>query len=135
MTAALVLIPLLVISDQLSSTFIKSFVGRPRPCYVLPPDQIHLIVGCGGLSFPSSHAVNNFGIATMFSYYYPKLKVWLFAFASIVALSRVFVGVHYPSDVIGGAVIGTCIGAFVVWCWQSLSKRYFPALAVERSAA
>ena len=129
-TAALILIPLLVISDQLSSSFIKSLVGRIRPCHALSGDEINLLVGCGGLSFPSSHAVNNFGVATMFSWYYPKIRVWLYTFASLVAISRVFVGVHYPSDVLGGAIIGTCVGLFVVWTWQAVAAKLFPSLTV-----
>ena len=134
-TAALLLIPLLVISDQFSSTFIKSFVGRIRPCNALSGEQIHLLVGCGGLSFPSSHAVNNFGVATMFSFFYPKAKAWLFPLASLIAISRVFVGVHYPSDVLGGAIIGTGVGFFVVWGWRAFSEKFFPAIAVERNPA
>lgn len=130
-TAALILIPLLTISDQFSSTFIKSLVGRIRPCHALQPDEINLLVGCGGLSFPSSHAVNNFGVATMFSYYYPKIRVPLYAFAFIVAISRVFVGVHYPSDVLGGAIIGTGVGFVVVLAWREISARFFPSLALE----
>jgi undecaprenyl-diphosphatase len=134
-TAALLLVPLLVISDQLSSSVIKSFVGRMRPCHALPLDQIHLLVGCGGLSFPSSHAVNNFGVATMFSLYYPKARAWLYAWASLVAISRVFVGVHYPSDVLGGAVIGMCVGWLVVWGWQTVANKFLPSVAVERGRA
>lgn len=130
-TAALMLIPLLVITDQLSSTFIKSLVGRIRPCHALPLDQIHLLVGCGGLSFPSSHAVNNFGVATMFSVYYPKARAALYAWASLVAISRVFVGVHYPSDVLAGAIIGTCVAWLVVTGWDKLTRRFMPQLAVK----
>lgn len=135
-TAALLVIPLLVFSDQLSSNVIKSLVGRVRPCHALPLDEIHLLVGCGsGLSFPSSHAVNNFGVATLFSLYYPKARTWLYAWASVVAISRVFVGVHYPSDVLGGTVIGMCVGWLVVWGWQTIVRKMLPSLAVERSQA
>ncbi len=132
-TAALMLIPLLVISDQVSSTFIKSLFARIRPCHALPLDQIHLLVGCGsGFSFPSSHAVNNFGVATMFSLYYPRARAWLYAGASLVAISRVFVGVHYPADVLGGAIVGTCVGWCVVWGWRTLTHKVFPSMVVER---
>lgn len=134
-TVALLLVPLLFISDQLSSTVIKSLVGRVRPCHALPLDQIHLLVGCGGLSFPSSHAVNNFGVATMFSLYYPKARAALYGWASLVALSRIFVGVHYPSDVVGGAIIGTCVGWCVVVMWQQLTHRFFPSLVLVRREA
>lgn len=133
-TAALLVVPLLVFSDELSSTFIKSLVGRVRPCHAFTPEQIHLLVGCGGLSFPSSHAVNNFGVATMFSHYYPKARASLYAFASLIAISRVFVGVHYPSDVVGGAIIGTIVALGGVSLWNSISGRFFPSLVVERTS-
>jgi len=59
---------------------------------------------------PSSHAVNNFAVAIYFSYLYPKLKWVLIITASLIVLSRVYVGVHYPSDIIVGALIGSAIG-------------------------
>jgi undecaprenyl-diphosphatase len=134
-TAALLLIPLLVISDQFSSHLIKQLVGRVRPCHVFTGEQIHLLVGCGGLSFPSSHAVNNFGVATMFSHYYPKARIGLYAFASLIAISRVFVGVHYPSDVVGGAMIGTGVALLVVLVWRRLAQKFFPSLMVEGTSS
>ncbi len=133
-TAALLFIPLLIISDQLSSSVIKAFFARVRPCHAIPAAELHLLVGCGGFSFPSSHAVNNFGIATMFSYFYPRASVALFGYASLVAISRVFVGVHYPSDVLGGALIGVGVASFVLWIWSNITGRFFPKLVVERNS-
>ena len=129
-TAALMLIPLLVVSDQLSSTFIKSLVGRVRPCDTFSADQIHLLVGCGGFSFPSSHAVNNFSVATMFSHFYPKWRWAFFSWATLVALSRPAVGVHYPSDILGGAVIGACVALLVIHAWSAVERRFFPIKTV-----
>jgi undecaprenyl-diphosphatase len=133
-TAALLLIPLLFISDQMSSSIIKPLVGRLRPCQTFPPEEIHLLVGCGGLGFPSSHAVNNFAVATMFASFYPRIKVWLFAWASLIAISRVVVGVHYPADVIGGALLGVGVGVLVVSVWAAIAKRFFPALHQSSTA-
>ena len=109
-TAAVLCVIILVVSDQLSSAVIKTLVARPRPCHEIngiPVLQgIHLLVNCGsGKSFPSSHAVNNFAMATLFAYYYRRWTWAFFAWAALVALSRVGVGVHYPSDIAGG-----------VWC-------------------
>jgi undecaprenyl-diphosphatase len=134
-TAALLLIPLLVFSDQLSSTVIKEFVGRARPCHsvngvpVVP--DVHLLVTCGGgKSFPSSHAVNNFGVAVLLSFYFRRWKWAFFTWAGLVALSRVAVGVHYPSDIAGGAIIGSLVGLGVAWGWTAITRKWFPRLTV-----
>ena len=135
-TVALLLIPLIFLSDQMSSTFIKSLVNRPRPCHVIDGVQvvqgIHLLVDCGGgKSFPSSHAVNNFAVATLFAFYYRRGKWWLYGCATLVALSRPAVGVHYPSDILAGAIIGTALALFLLYVWTMIQRRYFPRLAVE----
>ncbi len=130
-TAAFLCIVVLVVSDQLSSSVIKALVDRPRPCHEvggIPVLQgIHLLVNCGsGKSFPSSHAVNNFAMATLFAYYYRRWTWAFFAWAALVALSRLGVGVHYPSDIAGGAIIGTFIAAAIIALWTALQRRYFP---------
>jgi undecaprenyl-diphosphatase len=134
-TAALLLIPLVVICDQFSSTFLKDFVHRPRPCHLIDGVPIvpglHLLVGCGsGMAFPSSHAVNNFGVATLLGSYYHRGRPWLYGWASIVALSRPAVGVHYPSDILGGAMVGTLVGLAVVAGWTWMQKIYLPRWAI-----
>jgi undecaprenyl-diphosphatase len=126
--AAILLIMSIVVSDQLSSSVIKYWFERPRPCHVL--HNVHLLVSCGsGYSFPSSHAVNNFAGALILAFFFPRAKWWFFGFASMVAFSRVYIGVHYPSDIIGGAVIGLfCAGsvllAFLILekCWYSILR-------------
>ena len=111
--AALLLIPTIVFSDQLNSSFLKHIFDRPRPCHVLP--DVHLLVSCGsGYAFPSSHAVNNFAAALVLSYFLPRWAWAFLAFAAVVAFSRVYVGVHYPSDVMAGAIIGLLVGGIVI---------------------
>ncbi len=100
---------MITVSDQLSSHFLKNLFERIRPCNVL--DNVNILVTCTeSYSFPSSHAVNNFAAAVLFSKIYPKFKIWFFSIAIIIAFSRPYVGVHYPSDVIGGALVGSLIG-------------------------
>jgi len=96
------------ISDQLSSSVLKPLFARPRPCRDL---EVHLLVACGsGFSLPSSHAANLFGQAFLFRTIAPKSAKYLIPPAVVVALSRVFVGVHYPFDIIVGAALGTLVG-------------------------
>jgi len=125
--AALLLIITISVSDQLNSSVIKYWLERPRPCHAL--QNVHLLVSCGsGFSFPSSHAVNNFAAALILAFFFPRAKWWFFGFAAIVAFSRVYVGVHYPSDVIGGAVIGLFCAANVLLVFSVLEKLWYSYL-------
>ena len=99
----------LLLTDQIVANFLKHWIERPRPCHTL--EEINLLVGCGGgFSMPSAHAANVFGQASLFSWHYREARVYLMIFAAIVAISRVFVGVHYPADILVGSAIGILIG-------------------------
>lgn len=118
---AFLLIPVIAIGDQLSSHIIKPLVGRIRPCHEL--DNVRLLVGCGsGLSFPSSHAVNSFAVATLISRFYKKYALFLFLLAFLISFSRIYVGVHYPFDVFAGMTLGTIVGFVVVFSWLYISE-------------
>ncbi len=100
---------LILVTDQISAKLIKDIVQRVRPCNALTNAMTPL--GCNGtFSFPSNHAVNNFATAIFFYRFFPKLKWILLITASLIAISRVYVGLHYPSDILGGAVIGSAFG-------------------------
>jgi undecaprenyl-diphosphatase len=102
------------VTDQLSSHLLKPLIGRARPCQVL--GTIHLLVVCGGgKAMPSSHAANAFGQAMLFALAFPRARVYLLVAAGLIAISRVFVGVHYPGDVIVGSVLGCLCGAAVFY--------------------
>ncbi|HOD65756.1 MAG TPA: phosphatase PAP2 family protein [candidate division Zixibacteria bacterium] len=99
----------LVLTDQLSSAVLKPLIARPRPCQALT--DIHLLVACGGgKAMPSSHAANAFGQAALFALAAPRWRWLLLALAAVIALSRVFVGVHYVGDVAVGTLLGAAIG-------------------------
>jgi undecaprenyl-diphosphatase len=122
-TAGVLLAAGIILSDQFSSFVIKPLVGRIRPCFAL--QGVRLLVECGGgKSFPSSHAVNNFCAAAVLSSYYAS-KRWLwFGIAALVAFSRPYIGVHYPSDIAGGAVIGAACGYLIVFVWREIDRRW-----------
>jgi membrane-associated phospholipid phosphatase len=105
------------ITDQLSSTFIKNWAHRLRPCQD-PAMEGHvrmLLNHCsGGYSFPSSHAINHFGAAFFLHYtlknYLGKWTYVFFFWAASISYGQIYVGVHYPLDVLGGAVMGSIVG-------------------------
>ncbi len=102
----------IVLTDQTSSQLLKKIIARPRPCHIL--EDIHLLVNCGaGFAMPSSHAANAFGQAMFFALAVRRSSVYILCFASLVALSRVFVGVHYPFDILAGAALGSLLGWIV----------------------
>jgi membrane-associated phospholipid phosphatase len=88
------------------STSIKLVVGRRRPAVEALP---HLMATPTGLSFPSSHASSSFAAARAFGGLVPSVP--LYGAATAMALSRVYLGVHYPSDIAAGAGVGTAIGS------------------------
>jgi len=107
--AVIGLILLIIFTDQISHNVIKEIFQRIRPCHVLK-DAITPL-GCSGTySFPSNHAVNNFAAAVFLAMLYPKMK-WIFYITALfVSISRIYLGLHYPSDVAAGILIGIAAG-------------------------
>ena len=101
------------LADFTSHQFLKPLFARPRPCQEL--DGVRLLMGCGGFyGFPSNHACNFFGTAVFFTYFYRRAGLILFGPALLVGWSRIYVGVHYPLDVIGGAVWGMLLSVVII---------------------
>jgi undecaprenyl-diphosphatase len=102
---------------------LKNAVERMRPCKAL--EHVHLLVGCSSSSsFPSNHATNSFAVAfifTLISRHQPLglIKWYPLGIATLIAISRPYVGVHYPSDIIAGALLGIIISSLF---WQAIQS-------------
>lgn len=100
-------------ADQLAASVIKPLVGRPRPCAA--SDLVRELVNCGGInSFPSNHATNHFALATFLSLTWLRgshggWRVALYGWAASIALAQVYVGKHYPGDILAGALLGSLL--------------------------
>ncbi len=100
----------LVLLGDLLGAQVKHLVGRVRPCQLL--DGVHQLVGCGGtFSFPSNHALNTAAAAAFAQVLYPVTGWGTWPLVVVIGFSRVYVGGHYVSDVLGGWIIGGALGA------------------------
>lgn len=102
----------LLLSDLVGARLLRPAFPRMRPCYALPPGTFRwLAPAANGPSLPSLHASNMFALALVVTLARPRLGPLAYAAAVAVSLSRVYVGVHWPSDVLAGAIWGTLAGA------------------------
>jgi undecaprenyl-diphosphatase len=114
---ALLLIPVIVLSDQVVNFVIKPWAGRVRPCFALENVRC-LLAQPHSPSFPSSHAANMAAAASLFSLQYRRYT-WGFVFmALLIGYSRIYVGVHYPSDVLAGWCVGVIDALLVFAAWK-----------------
>lgn len=102
------------------SLALKSWIGRDRPP-LSNPDPEPLIDLPATHSFPSGHATVSFACATVLALAVPRLRVPLYSLAALIAFSRVYVGVHYPLDVLAGALLGVLLGVGVARALRRLA--------------
>ena len=125
---ALGIVLVVLLTDQITSSLMKPLIERLRPCRIEALQHLlYTPVGCAGwYGFPSGHATTSFGLS-FYLHRWPHLKgkwPWLlYAYAVCVSYSRIYVGVHYPIDIICGASIGLILGYIVCVALQRLQGR------------
>ncbi|MBI5097971.1 MAG: phosphatase PAP2 family protein [Nitrospirae bacterium] len=101
-----------IIADN-SVDLLKSLFARPRPYNEL--QNVRLLIACpGSFSFPSGHAATSAVMASIVGHFSRRAAIPAFVIAALVVFSRIYVGVHYPSDVIGGAILGGVSGGVIL---------------------
>lgn len=117
-------------ADQLCATILRPWIERLRPSNIANPisEFVHIVDGYRGgkYGFPSCHAANSFALASFLALLFAnrRFTIFIFAWAIINSYSRLYLGVHYPGDLIIGAIVGSCIGYVGYRLTKSISKNY-----------
>ena len=118
---AILLLVILGITDASVNLWLKSWIGRVRPCNLF--SEVHLLAGCSHSgSFPSSHAANIFGAGTILTFFYRRVWIIWLSIALLVSFSRIYVGVHYPLDVLAGVFYGILLGVVILFISKSIFR-------------
>ena len=120
------------ISDQVSG-FLKHWIQRPRPCndpFMSQYIKLRLEYCSPSFSFTSSHAANHFGVAAFLHLTLKNVAgiktAWLFLWAFIICYAQMYVGIHYPLDILGGTVIGLSAGWMMSKVFNRRMRLQFP---------
>ena len=113
---------------------IKVVVDRPRPPVRDPSIPFEGTLP-ESMSFPSGHAGTAFAAATVIALVHPRLRWWVLGIATVVAASRLYLGVHHLTDVVAGAVLGALVGAAAVWVARRARAAYRTRRPSRRAAS
>jgi len=104
----------IAITDLICYRVVKKLVERPRPFQSEGLKQsVQQLAEASGNSFPSNHAANCFAAALILGWYFPRARYLFYSLAALVGYSRIYLGVHYPSDVLFGALLGLIVAKVV----------------------
>lgn len=124
-----VMLLLVLLMDSTVVGWLKKLISRPRPFMVLADVRL-LVSTSSGYSMPSGHATSWFGAIAVVWILYRQAWIYVLPLACLVSFSRVYNGVHYPSDVLVGAIVGCVVGTVGVFgtnmLWQVVGRRWFP---------
>ncbi len=147
-----------LVNDAFLTQTLKGLVGRPRPyealvgvrlvdlqpvtprllAVVLPVEVRRSGVNLDAprmRSYPSGHAANNFALAVLLCAFFPRWGRWYFLMALLVSYSRVYVGAHWPSDVLGSALQGAGVALIILavaeWLWRRVGAQLLPGIYVH----
>lgn len=123
---ALVMIASLAVGYILNDFVLKLIFSRPRP-FAVHPEFADFITGMGlklpsGYSFPSGHAFSSFNCAMIICLFNKKLGAGAFVMAVLIGFSRIFFCVHYPTDVLAGAILGICVATAVYVAYRGILR-------------
>ncbi len=118
----LMVIAALILTAIVGECIIKHIVKRKRPFVIIGSEDDLLIGTPRTYSFPSGHTASSFAVSSVFINTDNNITVFIVIIATLIALSRLYLNVHYPSDIIGGGILGFLCGSIIVFLFTFLAR-------------